>query len=380
MRKAGKKLRVGIDIRDSKNPCGVGRYIRELVMGLQNDDRIQLTLFHDDKCESLPYSFNSNVLSASCRIQRSWLWEQYWLPQQLAQRRIEVYHATNNVGLPWAYSGYKVITIHDIIPILFPDTIPSKKRWFRYVNTLRLDARLADVILTDSCSSRNDIVEKLHIASRKVHVIWPVEFTKIDRKEYHCVLSENERTELGIIGRYIVHNGGMDPRKNLIRLLDAFRIYRERVGTNICQLVLTGRSRTPYACKIVKHANDIGIQQAVVFTDEIEMGLLRRVIRGADCVIYPSLIEGFGLPIIEAMKAGVPVITSHLSAMREIAGGAAYLVNPYETDDIARALVHLHGHPHTRSEMIASAARWVESNATRDMIRETADQYFAATT
>ncbi len=368
------RLRVGIDIRDSKNPCGVGRYIRELITGLQDDPRFQLFLFHDGPLTGLPYQIADALEFITKENTRAFYWEQVWLPLMLREWRIEVYHATNNIGLPWCYSGRKVVTIHDVIPLLFPGAVQNQLRRFRLTRTLRIDARIADAIITDSEDSRGDIVKHLGISGEKIEVIWPTNLS-LSVQDDTC-LSPHDRDLLSIPSGYFLHNGGIDHRKNIERLLRAYRAFVGQTQVKDHRLVITGRSTTPFAREMMKYAGELGIGRSVVFTGEIQIELVQRLVSSAEIVVYPSLLEGFGLPVLEAMKAGVPVITSNASSMKEIAGGAAYLVDPYSESEITRAMEDLHQHPQKRNALIRSGKRWVRLNADRDMVRSTTEIYF----
>ena len=371
---AGRRLRVGIDIRESKNPCGVGRYIRELVAGLQDDPRIELFLFHDGPRSGLPYQISDTTEFITKDKMRTLHREQLWLPRMLQERRIDVYHATNNTGLPWCYPGRKVVTIHDVIPLLFPDAIPNKVWRFWLTRKCRIDARIADAVITVSETSRNEIIKHLGICREKIDVIWSTNLAAAAPERDR--LRQEDRTLLGIPASYFLHNGGIDPRKNIMRLLQAYCMFTNHMRRKVHRLVITGHTTTPYARELAVHAGELGIAGSVVFTGNISSGMLQRLVHSAEIVLYPSLLEGFGLPILEAMRAGVPVITSNVSSMKEIAGGAACLIDPYCESDIAAAMVDLHHHPRKRQALVKSGKRWVQLNTDRDMARSTAEIYF----
>ncbi|MDI6739363.1 MAG: glycosyltransferase family 1 protein [Candidatus Edwardsbacteria bacterium] len=341
---------------------------------MQGDPRIHLFLFHDGPRAGLPYQIADAVEFVTKENTRALYWEQVWLPLMLRDRRVPLYHATNNTGLPWCYPGRKVVTIHDVIPLLFPDAVPNQLRRFRLTNTLRIDARIADAVITVSEASRNDIVEHTGIRREKIDVIWSTNLAAAAPGEDR--LSNDDREMLAIPSGYFLHNGGIDPRKNIGRLLRAYRTFAGQARVKDHRLVITGRSTTPFAREMAEYASELGVDRSVVFTGEILSGLVQRLVNSAEIVLYPSLLEGFGLPILEAMKAGVPVITSNLSSMREIAGGAAYLVDPYSESEIAGAMVDLHRHPNKRQALVRSGKRWVQLNSARDMMRSTTEIYF----
>jgi len=369
------RFKVGIDIRDSKNPSGVGRYIRELVLNLQTDNDVKLYLFHDEPKEALPYKIVDGIEFVYLVTSKAWFWEQLWLPVVLARRGINIYHATNNKGLPWFYWGRKVLTIHDVIPLIYPEVIPGKVQRSRFINTLKIDSKIADIIITDSDSSRLDIVKYLKISPTKINVIWPLIFSTYLKSRTNINLDETDN--ILIRSPYIIYNGGLDPRKNIHRLIEAYKIFSCLTEYSHYRLVITGRSNTPFALKIVSFVEKNGLSEKVFFTGDLkERQLLEYILRAKLC-IYPSLYEGFGLPIIEAMSAGVPVITSKRSSMPEVSGGAALLIDPLDVEDIINAMIKMCSDETLRNTMKKSGLKWIKLNKDYNMVKLTKKIYEA---
>jgi glycosyltransferase involved in cell wall biosynthesis len=299
------------------------------------------------------------------------------LPIVLSMLRINTYHATNNKGLPWFYFGRRILTIHDVIPLIFSDVIPGKLQRFRFVYTLKIDAKLADIIIADSVSSKKDIIKRLTVLPEKIKVIWPIIF-KYYKTTVVKLRSDNAiKTGKLINGDYLIHNGGLDPRKNIPRLIDAYAQFIKTQKFSHYKLIITGRSNTPYANKIVALVESLGLKEKVIFTGAINEQQLIKLISKAKICIYPSLYEGFGLPIIEAMSAGIPVITSNVSSMPEISGGAAFLIDPMNVNDITMAMITICSDDKMQKKMIESGYKWMEENKNYNMVELTKQTYRA---
>jgi glycosyltransferase involved in cell wall biosynthesis len=204
------------------------------------------------------------------------------------------------------------------------------------------------VIATVSEFSKNDIVSQYHIPAEKINVIYNAAretFIPLDREEKNRV-KKNYTEEK----EYFLYAGAVHPRKNLLNLLKAFSIFKKRQGSNF-KLVLAGRLAWKYdafieSIKTYKYRDD------VVLTGYLEENELTRLMASAYALVYPSLLEGFGMPVIEAMRCHVPVITSAGTAMEEVASGAALLADPTDHNDIAEKMMLLYKDEKLRDQLI----------------------------
>lgn len=364
-------MNIGIDIRESINPTGVGKYIRELVSGLQQEKRIKLFLYADFEKDKSTVKLRDNDKLVISIDKRAWLWEQYWLPNKLSENKVDLFHATNNKGLPWCFRGKKVITIHDIIPYYYPEVLTPLKHRLRFVITQKIDARIADIIFTDSLASKKDIIAKLFIPGKKIKVIWPFSGQGLSKKEKHAI-----RYMPQIPKKYIIHIGGIDPRKNIPFLMRAFKQFQYSKNENkTTKLIITGKSTSRYANKMVELSKEYGLEEAVIFTGELNRRDLEYLLENADIMVYPSLYEGFGLPIIEAMEKGIPIITSNVSSMPEVAGVAARLINPYNEKEMSNALNDIINRNELKKYMIEIGNKRIEYLKEYNMIEYVIKEY-----
>jgi glycosyltransferase involved in cell wall biosynthesis len=261
--------------------------------------------------------------------------------------RLDALHV-QYVGPP-CHRGALVVTVHDLaflrIPRAFPRLQAVRLRW-----QVRANARRAAVVITGSEHSKRDIREAYGIAPDRIDVI-PLAVEATFAPVRDAVTLETVGRKFGITHRYILSVGRLNARKNLLGLLRAFE--RVRPGlTEPAQLVIAGprdlgadaldRAIAASAC-----ANDV--RRVGTVSDEDLPGLLS----GATAFAYPSLFEGFGLPPLEAMACGVPVICSNTTSLPEVVGDAALTFDPSRTDDMSAALRRVLTEPALRADLIA---------------------------
>jgi glycosyltransferase involved in cell wall biosynthesis len=229
-----------------------------------------------------------------------------------------------------------IYTLHDLVPLRLPYTTLDRKA--SYLALMKWIAKTADHIVTVSEASRRDIIQLLGVPEDRVtntyqavHV--PRAFAETSDEEVAEVVG-------GILGlepgRYFLFYGSIEPKKNIGRIVEAFM--SSGVGS---QLVIVG-ARAWKSDDETRLLDSLpGSDRRVVRIQYLPFPMLVQLIRGARAVVFPSLYEGFGLPVLEAMQLGTPVLASNTSSVPEVAGDAALLVNPYSTDDIARAIRRL---------------------------------------
>jgi len=263
--------------------------------------------------------------------------------QTIAEKEhANVIHFPYNWSFPVRKRVPCILTIHDVIPLTFREAMGFFRNRLLYRPGIRLACRLNDVIATVSEFSRQDIGRKLGIPTGKIRVIpngirepFPPD------PELEAQLAARWRLDTD----FILYVGGIHERKNVIRLIQAFSRLVSTSGFPR-KLLLTGRiSGAPYQERMRKlcdaAVHETGMQEHVIFTGFITDQELDSLMRRALFLVYPSLYEGFGIPVLEAMRLGIPVITSNTTALPEVAGDAALLVNPESVEDIWRAMGRL---------------------------------------
>jgi glycosyltransferase involved in cell wall biosynthesis len=318
-----------------KRLYGGGVYARNLICNLARIDRKnQYTLYVSPAAASHFVGLGPNVQlrpAYSNRLLRL-PWEQTGLPLDLAQRKVQVVHGMGYVA-PYVRVCSQVTTVHDLTVFLVPETYTFLKRHY-FKRLIPLSVRRSDAIITDSESARNDLVSLLGVAPEKVRAI------HLGKDECFKPMAEDEamhkiRQKYNLTRRIILFTGMIEPRKNLARLIQAFAQLRA-FHEEYC-LVLVGDFGWHYD-GVLRSVTRLGLQESVIFVGFVPGEELPLFYNLADVFVYPSLYEGFGLPVLEAMACGVPVITSNVSAMPEVAGEAALLVDPRSPKELATAM------------------------------------------
>lgn len=260
------------------------------------------------------------------------LWPNFILPGRAAADGFDLVHCTTPYGtfMPCRYRN--VITICDVTPLLFPGT-HGRMNVFHHRHILPAILRQADHVITISEASRRDIVRLYRLPEEKVTVT----MLAADRRFFQAV---SPQPDTAAQRPYIFNIGTLEPRKNLPCLLRAFAAARGKGLPH--RLVITGASGWG-GSDLARLVDDLALQQDVTFTGFIDDEQLPGLYAGADFVVYPSLYEGFGLPVLEAMASGAPVITSNISSLPEVAGDAALLVDPHSVSELCNAMLKLAG-------------------------------------
>lgn len=263
------------------------------------------------------------------------MWEQRRLPALLRERHIEVFHSPANVlpeMLPRECAG--VVTLHDLAFLLYPEVLTRAKRVYHRIFTMR-SLRSATMIIAVSNSTKKDAIKLAGIASEKIQTVYPC----IDARFSNVITNEAKQNfcrEHGLDDGYLLYLGTLEPRKNIPALLDAYRELRE-VYSRKEKLVLVGGKGWLYD-EIFAQAQKLGLASEVLFPGYVSNEEQLLWYAGAAAFAYPSLYEGFGLPVAESLACGVPVVTSNVSSLPEAGSDLALTVDPLDSHALAVAL------------------------------------------
>jgi glycosyltransferase involved in cell wall biosynthesis len=264
----------------------------------------------------------------------------------------DILHCTYPLPLR-ARSASNVYTIHDLVPLRLPfATEDNKRQLFRLLKKI---AREADHIVTVSENSKRDIIELLGVEEERIsNTYQTVEFPAEWVERPSAVVANQLEGNFGLgYHDYLLFYGALEPKKNVRRLIDAYLISGVEVPL---VLVVSGGWQNDAETKLLaerdggERASRLS-RRRIYRLDYVSFAALVTLIRGARAVVFPSLYEGFGLPVLESMMLGTPVVASRESSLPEIAGDAALLVDPYDTDQIARAITTIVEDSDLRTEL-----------------------------
>jgi glycosyltransferase involved in cell wall biosynthesis len=266
--------------------------------------------------------------------------------------RPDILHCTYPLPLR-VKSGCNVYTIHDLVPLRLPFTTEDNKR--QLFRLLKKIAREADHIVTVSENSKRDIVDLLGVEERRIsNTYQTVDFPKEWLERPVAAIANQLEGIFDLeLGDYLLFYGALEPKKNVRRLIDAYLI--SGVDLPLVLVVAGGWQNEAEMKLLAEHTEPEGARKrsgrGIRRLDYVSFATLVTLIRGARAVIFPSLYEGFGLPVLESMVLGTPVVASCEAALPEVAGDAALLVDPYDTDQIAQAIATIVNDADLRAEL-----------------------------
>jgi glycosyltransferase involved in cell wall biosynthesis len=374
-------MRVGINLltEDPANPSGAHWFWTRVIpeMAKRLDFGEELHLLVSPKSRHLHEGYGPNVFYITYpwsneRRKLRTLSEHLYSPLRLPASHIDVFSTLMApiVNISWSL----VIHIKTMHAFTAPDSVAPLTRAYRRLSYPR-SARIADAIIINSESLRTEIGNYLQVDDRKLRLIYEA----VDHDLFRPGDAEMARARVasyGVTKPFVLFVSSLWPYKNCDRLLQAWALARSRLGDYQLAIVGPGRDER-YAASLRSLAAELGISGDVVFTGGVPLEETARFYQAADVFVYPSLNETFGLPILEAMACGCPVVTSKTTAMPETAGGAAVLCDPADPSSIAQAIIDATGAGKVRLRDLglrrASQFTWGATAAsTLDVYREAA--------
>ena len=340
-------MRIGFDARilNSRRRTGIGVYAHNLVSSLASlytDERFYLIYpslgrreMSDWGYEAFPRLYlKGAMVPDSVREDRFYkLWLDIYLPLTIRRMRLDIFHGPANL-VPSKGGAKKVVTVHDLSFIVAPEAAFDRSRPF--LERFEKGVTAADAVIADSACTKRDLVRHCGVNAGKVTVI----HLGVDPR-FRVVEDEASRarwrSELGLPRDFILGPPSLHPRKNCLNLIRAYAVARKK---GCCHaLVLPGKDYGRNEC--YRLVDELGLQKHVLFPGYVDDNELVAMFNLAPVFVYPSLYEGFGLPLLEAMSCGCAVITSERGSIPEVVGDAAFYADPDRIEEIAGAIVLL---------------------------------------
>lgn len=333
-------MKIAIDSRSATLHAGsgIGTYTKNLVLNLLNiNSSDRLNVIWTGELPSNIKKDNADIFLISGR--HGEFFEKFYLPNLLNKNNIDLYHIPQNgIGFPFDSSINTIVTIHDLIPYIMPETV-GKGYLKRFLRDMPYIISQAAGIITVSEYSKKDILrffpefpeEKIFVTPLAANTT----FKPLDKNLCKKHIKDNFKVE----DPFILYVGGFSKRKNVKELILAFKHVKPSLNKNY-KLIIAGSLRDE-GISLKNFVESEGLSDSIVFTGFIEDSFLPTLYNAADAFVYPSLYEGFGLPPLEAMSCKTPVITSNLTSIPEVTSDAAILINPHNIDELSSALVTL---------------------------------------
>jgi glycosyltransferase involved in cell wall biosynthesis len=328
-------VRIAIDARKLRD-FGIGTYVRNLLRHLARNDQTTeyVVLCREPDCQTIE-ALGDNFRAVPERAAPYSVREQLSVPLDLRRERVDLFHAPHYV-LPPLTRCRSVVTIHDCIHLRFPQYLPNRAAYAYARGSLWVATHRSSRVLTVSEASKRDILRYFRIPDGKIDVIYNAIDERFGQEPRPEDLARvRERYQLD--GRFILYAGNIKPHKNLERLIEAFQSLRRDGQFEQVRLLIIGDQISKYAT-LRRAVHRHKLHQHVRFFGFVPDETLACLYRLASLFVFPSLYEGFGLPPLEAMASGTPVVTSNVSSLPEVVGDAALLIDPYEPESIADAM------------------------------------------
>lgn len=356
---------IGIDGNEAnvEKKVGIGQYAYELLLQfakVRDEGKFKFEIYlKDNPRNEMPVpssNFRYNVIGPKK------MWTQFGLPLNLFLSKHPDIFFTPTHYAPRFSPIPTAISIMDLSFIHFPNLF-AKKDLYQLTNWTSYSVKNASKIFTISQSSKGDIIDIYGVDDNKIFVTYPgiKEATNV-----RILTMDDLRKKFGIDKDYILFVGTLQPRKNIVKLIEAFsKIEKENLI-----LVIVGKKGWLYE-DILSAPQKFGVLERVKFLDFVEDKDLPSLYKNALCFVLPSLYEGFGLPVLEAMKHGCPVITSNVSSLPEAGGDAAIYFDPNNSDDIKEKIEKVIKNPTLRQEMIEKGYNQIKKFSWEKTAKET---------
>jgi glycosyltransferase involved in cell wall biosynthesis len=331
-------MRTGIDARIAYySQGGIRHYVLHLITELAKIDRETEYVVLRSRKDGQQYSWEESVQTVSCWTPSHHRWERLALSLEIARLRLDLLHSPDFIP-PSFGSARSVITIHDLNFIHYPQFLTRESNRF-YNRQLRWAVSKADHILADSRATMEDLIALVQVPREKVTVVHLAADAQFVPAARHVVT--RTLAKYGMQPGYLLYVGTLEPRKNVVGLLEAYRLLVDE-GATAGHLVLVGKKGWLYE-DIFRQVKALKLSERVHFLHRVPDTDLPPLYSGAAVFVLPSFYEGFGLPALEAMACGAPVVVADRASLPEVVGEAGLLVDPDDPQELADTLARVLG-------------------------------------
>ena len=344
-------MKIGIDCRtilSGRERAGVGYYTYHLVKGLVSaGSDHQFVLFFNKEDKEIAKQFKSQNVEICIlpSIKILFFSSHLFTAIRFYYHKLDLLHAPANV-LPLFYFGKSVLTIHDLAIYKYPEFFPEGQSFSKKF-VVPQSIKKANRIIAISESTKRDLSELFKVSAEKIEVVYPgVDLEKFKPVEDKGAVFQEVSQKFRIKKPYILFLGTLEPRKNLVRLIQAYKTTYQQTQECKYVLVIAGGKGWKYG-EIFKEAEGAS---GIVFTDYVSDEDKVKLLQSADVFVFPSIYEGFGLPVLEALACSTPVVCSNTSSLPEVGGEAVTYINPESVEDIARGILSKRPADRTQAE------------------------------
>lgn len=351
-------MKIGFDAKRAyHNNTGLGNYSRDLISILATHfPENEYYLYNTKPAKIDRFKGLSNIIEC---LPSHWFWKKLasiWrqapIVEQIVKDKVEIYHGlSGEIPRNIHKKGIKtVVTIHDLIFVRYPELYKPIDRKI-YFNKFKYAAKNADKIIAISEQTKRDIVDFLKVDKKKITVVYQG-CHAVFKEAYTTKEKEAVRKKFELPDKYILNVGTIEERKNLLNIVKSIT----KIDVN---LVVVGR-KTDYFNRVEKYIHDHNLEDRIYFLEGVSMKELATLYQMADIFVYPSVFEGFGIPIIEALYSKTPVITTNSGVFPEAGGMHATYVEHNDVQQLEKEIVHLLSNEKLREEKIKESYQFVQ--------------------
>ena len=354
-------MNIGIDVQSTMgSSTGIGYYTKQIVERLNSHKDIDLSLFSPN---------NDSDFSTLQRIS----WENIGLKFKARKENLDILHIPGFAGPVFNGKYKKITTVHDLIGMVYPQNLGFVSRFY-WQRWLPFCVKNSDFIIADSENTKKDIVQFLNVPENKIRVIYLAAGLSFIKFHENSSKRELLNEVYNITSKYILNVGTIEPRKNIVRLIEAFDLYIKETADKELNLVIAGKKGWDYE-KCHRKVVELDLAEKVIFCDYVSDEHLPILYNYAEALVYPSFYEGFGLPVLESMSCGTPVICSKVSSLPEICGESALYVDPKNVNSIKDALIEMFSDYNIRESLSVKALKQASKFSWDKTIQNTIEVY-----
>ena len=321
-------MKIAVDARMIEM-SGIGTYIRNLM----KEDLYEIALGNKEEIKKYNKIKDENIIEFNSKIYG--IKEQLKFPyKELKKMKPDLLHVPH-YNVPIFYKGRMVVTIHDLTHLKLKEILPNKLAYFYAKFMMWIAIKKSEIVFTVSENSKKDILEYFHVNPDKIKVIYngiDESFHKVNKQKIEYLY---DRFNLSRDKKLLMYVGNLKPHKNLEKLLEAFSLIKDKEKY---QLLLVGKAFEKYDVLEEKEV-ELGIKNNVIHTGIVSQEELVDLYNLVDLFVFPSLYEGFGLPILEALACGTNVISSNTSSMPEVGGNVVEYFDPYDANEMKDKII-----------------------------------------
>ncbi|MFA6184410.1 MAG: glycosyltransferase family 1 protein [Parcubacteria group bacterium] len=360
-------MKIGINASFARKPgSGTGEVTLNYLRALNKKDKNSSFVLYLEKDIGLDLSdnFRKNIFLPFYKrddLIRKIIWEKFLLPKKVKKDNCGAFISLYQCPTVLNKKIEHTMVVHDIVPELFPEYVNNWRKKFYWWLTKRA-IKKANKIITVSVNTKEDLIKHLGINPDKIRVNHN-DVDNIYKKEVAEFDSQVVLKKYNLTPGYIYTGGGLDKRKNIDTLIYAYKILWDR-DKNIPDLVISGKlmpQMAPLIIDVEKIVKELKMESKIKLLDFVAQENMPAIYKNASVFVYPSLYEGFGLPLLEAMNVGVAVVTSNNSSLGEIVKDSAVLFNPNDKEDIAQKIIRTLKNDDLRKNNIAKAKEYAKN-------------------